>query len=173
MSIGMVSQDGKKEFYAEFTDYDLNQIDKWLEDNILSNFILNDMLENSFKKKNNLIFLRGDSEWVVNNNFGIKSWLSSFNEKIIFAACGNTYDWVLFRSLLKVKYNEELPNYIDAWSMDIVSLYRWEGFEPYGENFKEQFIGKKDISGKHNALVDAHSARKMYFKLEMIKKNRK
>ena len=29
ISIGMVSSDGSKEFYAEFTDYDYSQVDHW------------------------------------------------------------------------------------------------------------------------------------------------
>ena len=50
--------------------------------------------------------------------------------------------------------------------MDVVSLFRWEGHIPLGEDFKEDFIGVQDRSKKHNALVDAHVARDLYLKLE-------
>ena len=65
-----------------------------------------------------------------------------------------------------VKYKEDLPGYIDGWSMDVISLFRWEGHIPMGEDFKEDFIGVQDRSKKHNALVDAHVARDLYLKLE-------
>ena len=50
--------------------------------------------------------------------------------------------------------------------MDVISLFRWEGHIPMGEDFKENFIGVQDRSKKHNALVDAHVARELYLKLE-------
>jgi len=36
ISIGIVSEDGEKEFYSEFTDFDENQVDEWLEQNVLN-----------------------------------------------------------------------------------------------------------------------------------------
>ena len=38
ISIGLVSECGKT-FYAELTDYDKSQIDKWLNDNVISNLM--------------------------------------------------------------------------------------------------------------------------------------
>ena len=173
MSLGMVTYDGTHEFYAEFTDYDQHQMDEWLEGNILKKFTLSEMGNLTFKKEENSFFFKGDTEWVVNHRWGLKNWLKSFKEKIVCAASGNTYDWVLFRSLLKVKYKEELPEYIDGWSIDIISLFRWEGHQPNGEDFKESFIGQQNHEGKHHALVDAHVARKMYLKLEQNRKSRR
>ncbi|MAA90156.1 MAG: hypothetical protein CL914_08210 [Deltaproteobacteria bacterium] len=166
MSLGMVSYDGKREFYAEFTDYDSSQIDEWLEENVLENFILSEMEDRSYLEKEKTRFLRGDVDWVVSHPKGLREWLQSFGEKIICASCGNTYDWVLFRSLLGVKYKEDLPDYLDGWAMDVISLFRWEGHTPGGEDFKEDFLEMRDRSSKHNALVDAHVARELYLKLE-------
>ena len=73
---------------------------------------------------------------------------------------------MLFRSLLGVKYKEDLPDYLDGWAMDVISLFRWEGHNPGGEDFKEDFLEMQDRSSKHNALVDAHVARELYLKLE-------
>ena len=50
--------------------------------------------------------------------------------------------------------------------MDIISLFRWEGHIPMGEDFKEDYIGVQDRSKKHNTLVDAHVAKHLYLKLE-------
>ena len=172
MSLGMVSYDGCNEFYAEFTDYDQDQVDEWLKKNVLKKFTLGRMKNRTFKKKEDSLLFKGDTGWIVNHPCGLKSWLKSFGEKITFAASGNTYDWVLLRSLLKVKNLEEMPKYIDGWSMDVISIFRWEGYRPEGEEFKESFIGRKDHSGKHNALVDAHVARKIYLKLEELHSRR-
>ena len=166
MSLGLVSYDGSHEFYAEFTDYDSSQLDDWLREHILGNFTLSEMKDPYFEAKGNQRLFKGEAEWVVSHPKGLKSWLKSFGEKIAFASSGNTYDWVLFRSLLGVKYKEDLPEYIDGWSMDVISLFRWEGHIPGGEDFKEDFIGVQDRSKKHNALVDAHVASDLYLKLE-------
>ena len=60
MSLGMVSYDGLHEFYIEFTDYDLEQIDDWLVVNVLDKFILSEMNNNTFKKTNNSFFFKGE-----------------------------------------------------------------------------------------------------------------
>jgi len=166
MSLGLVSYDGSHEFYAEFTDYDSSQLDDWLWEHILWNFTLSEMKSPYFEAKGNQRLFKGEAEWVVSHPKGLKAWLKSFGEKIVCASSGNTYDWVLFRSLLGVKYKEDLPEYIDGWSMDVISLFRWEGHIPVGEDFKEDYIGVQDRSKKHNALVDAHVARDLYLKLE-------
>ena len=42
ISIGMVSSNGAKEFYAEFTDYDYSQVDQWLKTNVIDLLTLQD-----------------------------------------------------------------------------------------------------------------------------------
>ena len=39
ISIGLVS-DNYKKFYAEFTDYDKDQVDDWIKDNVINNLII-------------------------------------------------------------------------------------------------------------------------------------
>ena len=139
MSLGLVSYDGSHEFYAEFTDYDSSQLDEWLREHILGNFTLSEMKDPYFEYKGNQRLFKGEAEWVVSHPKGLKAWLKSFGEKIVCASSGNTYDWVLFRSLLGVKYKEDLPEYIDGWSMDVISLFRWEGHIPRGRGFQGRF----------------------------------
>ena len=103
MSLGLVSYDGRHEFYAEFTDYDSSQLDDWLRENILVNFTLSEMKDPHFEDKGNQRLFKGEAEWVVSHPKGLKAWLKSFGEKIVCASSGNTYDWVLFRSLLQLK----------------------------------------------------------------------
>ena len=84
----------------------------------------------------------------------------------MLAASGGTYDWVVFRTMMRIKYIEDMPGYIDGWPIDVVSLLRWEGYDPEEEYFKENFTGASDRSNKHNALEDARVIRDVYLKLE-------
>ena len=68
--------------------------------------------------------------------------------------------------MMKIKYVEDMPEYVDSWPIDVVSLLRWEGYYPEEEYFKEIFIGASDHSHKHNALEDARVTRDVYLKLE-------
>jgi len=173
MSLGMISYDGLHKFYVEFTDFDQNQLDDWLKENVIDNFTLGHMAKNSFEQQGNSFFFKGDTDWVVNHKFGMKRWLKSFDTKIVCCSAGNSYDWILLRSLLHLKYKEDLPNYLDGWPFDIISIFRWEGFSPNGSDvFKENFLKQKKISSRHNALFDANVIREMYIKLEDLKKKR-
>jgi hypothetical protein len=166
MSIGFVSYDGKRAFYAEFTDYAQSQMDHWLKENVVDRFILTDMSDRTHKESGKTQFFKGDLDWVVSHPKGLKNWLQSFGEKIVLAASGGTYDWVVFRTMMKIKYVEDMPEYIDSWPIDVVSLLRWEGYAPEEEYFKENFTGASDHSNKHNALEDARVIRDVYLKLE-------
>ena len=166
MSIGFVSYDGTRAFYAEFTDYDQSQLDYWLSENVVGRFILTDMSDRTYKELDKAYFFKGDLDWVVSHSKGLKNWLQSFGEKIVLAASGGIYDWVIFRTMMKIKYVEDMPEYIDSWPIDVVSLLRWEGYYPEEEYFKENFIGASDHSNKHNALEDARVIRDVYLKLE-------
>ena len=43
ISIGLVNEYGET-FYAEFTDYDKNQCDDWIKENVLNNLLFKDMV---------------------------------------------------------------------------------------------------------------------------------
>ena len=38
ISIGIISEFGDT-FYAEFSDYDKNQVDNWIQENVINNYI--------------------------------------------------------------------------------------------------------------------------------------
>ena len=109
MSIGFVSYDGTQAFYAEFTDYDKSQMDHWLKENVVNRFILTDMSDRTYKESGKTQFFKGDLDWVVSHPKGLKNWLQSFGEKIVLAASGGTYDWVVFRTMMRIKYVEDMP----------------------------------------------------------------
>ena len=72
MSIGFVSYDGTRAFYAEFTDYDKSQMDNWLKENVVNRFILTDMSDHTYKESGKTQFFKGDLDWVVSHPKGLK-----------------------------------------------------------------------------------------------------
>jgi hypothetical protein len=46
ISIGLIADTGDT-FYAELTDYDPDQIDDWLQENVLNNLVLTDRPDNT------------------------------------------------------------------------------------------------------------------------------
>ena len=106
------------------------------------------------------------------HELGLKKWLKSFGTRIIPASTGCGLDIVLLDSILNFIYVEDFPDYFDRWGIDVISIFRWEGHSPGEENFKEDFLQKQNVTGKHNALIDAHVARDMYLMMEAQRENR-
>ena len=55
ISIGLVSECGKT-FYAEFNDYDFNQVDDWLKENVINNLQYNGIFQNLDETKNSISY---------------------------------------------------------------------------------------------------------------------
>ena len=165
ISIGMVSSDGSKEFYAEFNDYDYSQVDQWLQTNVIDILTLTDEPDGFLEQSPSKTLVKGTVEHVFCSSGGLRDWLSQWDGPIIMASFGNNYDWVLFRELFK-KANLEFPSFITEWPIDIASIYIDYGYDPNErEDFKEHFLGI-GTEQKHNALFDAQVARQFYYKMK-------
>lgn len=78
ISFGAVSETGEK-FYCEFIDYDVTQIDDWLQKNVIDNLI----------GKNRI--------YQVDFRHHFEAWLSRLTaDKFVMASDCYAYDWVLF-----------------------------------------------------------------------------
>ena len=64
ISIGMVDEVGRT-FYAEFNDYDKNQIEDWIEDNVISNLLFEDQVK----------FFRESQDTMITNCKGNKEYI--------------------------------------------------------------------------------------------------
>jgi len=148
ISIGFVSEDGR-EFYAEFNDYDKNQIDNWLKENVIDNLLL---LDNPF---NNIH--RGDTVHITNH---LTEWLTQFDTVEIWSDT-LAYDWVLFNQLFGHAFN--IPDNVYYIPFDIATLMKIRGIDP--DINREQFSGLDDNGQKHNALWDAKIIKTCYEKL--------
>ena len=115
ISIGMVSSNGSKEFYAEFTDYDYSQVDQWLQTNVIDLLTLQDKQDGFLEISSSKTLVKGNVEYVLCSSGGLNDWISQWDQSIIMASFGNSYDWVLFREMFK-KVNIDFPSFISKWT---------------------------------------------------------
>ena len=75
ISLGIVSEDGKT-FYAEFNDYDKNQCDDWINENVIGNLLFNNKdlsfieFEKYYEWSN--IKVKDNKEWIKER---LTTWL--------------------------------------------------------------------------------------------------
>lgn len=158
ISIGMVAENGKT-FYAECRDYDENQIDDWLERNVLSNLMLGDRCSPISGPQIATSIVKCNTEDLAG---WIKQWVRDYipSEPLeIWSDC-LAYDWVLFCELFGGAM--EVPNYIYYIPFDICTLFKLKGVDP--DINREDFVGLESET-KHNALWDAKVIKACYEKL--------
>lgn len=162
ISIGMVAENGK-EFYAEFSDYDKNQVDEWIENNVLNNLIVNPDRKFYQRVTDNVSIYRGTSEYI---KAMLEDWLEQFEKVEMWSDC-LSYDWVLFNQLFGHAFN--IPKNIYYIPFDICTLLKMKGVDPdiNREEFAEGLIdlipGAKPL--KHNAIWDAKIIKACYERL--------
>ncbi|SDX05275.1 3'-5' exoribonuclease domain-containing protein [Paenibacillus sp. PDC88] len=154
ISIGLVAENGS-EFYAELTDYDRDQVDDWLQANVIDKLYIPD--EVGQQAPNNL---KGDKEYVLEQ---LKWWLSQWDHVEIWSDC-LAYDWVLFNQLFGHAFN--IPKNVYYIPFDICTLMKIKGVDP--DISREEFVEGDGINWmrqKHNALYDAQVIKRCYYKL--------
>jgi hypothetical protein len=152
ISIGIISEDGKAYFYAEFDDYDKSQVDDWIKENVMKNLISNkpDVSKN---------LVKGDKAHVKAK---LEEFLNSFEGKQIeMWADVLAYDWVLFCELFGGAMN--IPKNIDYSPFELCTLFKAKNVDP--DISREEFTGIDPGGNKHNALFDAEVGRRCYLKL--------
>ena len=169
ISIGIVSEDGRK-FYAELTDYDRNQCDDWIKENVLSNLLLGGMGTGIGEALDDpsTVMVREDSQYVSQE---LNTWLSQFDE-IQFISDVCHYDFVLLIDLITNGGTAfDLPENISPVCHDIntdIALCfgssESEAFDRSREDIMEYFCDEEDIvkGVKHNSMYDAEVIRAIW-----------
>ena len=152
ISIGIVAEDGNT-FYAELTDYDNNQIDKWLQDNVIDNLIMNRSEVSNYSSWNTKI--KGDSK-VIRETLAM--WLYQYSDIEVWSDC-LAYDWVLFCDIFGHAFN--VPKQVYYIPFDICTLMKVKSVNP--DIDRVEFSGLK--LKKHNSLDDAMMIKVCYDKL--------
>ena len=151
ISLGIISECGKK-FYVEFNDYDKNQVDEWIQDNVLANLLYHDYVHYiHHDEETGDLHLKGDFETIKS---ALREWLSQFG-LIEFWGDSVVWDWLLMVDLLmEGDTMRKLPKYLaNAQPFDVFTLLKARGINP-----KEQrhILAEVDPGeNRHNSLYDA------------------
>ena len=183
ISIGLVCENGHS-FYAEFTDYDKDQVDDWIQENVINNLIITHMdvikLLNERINNPNKVFVKGDMRTVQH---ALLKWLESeykeYGRQIqIYSDC-YAYDWMLFNTLICGNGNAlNIPPFINYIPIDLSTSLLVNGFEP--DVSREAFIGYATVKNimklppfntmrncKHNSLWDAYVIAKCFDAIDL------
>lgn len=156
ISIGLVSEDGR-DFYAELTNYDREQVDDWIQENVIDRLWLAPNILSSGGYQS--LTVRADSGYV---GTALADWLSQFNHCEIWSDC-LAYDWVLFCQLFGHAFN--IPENVYYIPFDIATLMQIKGVDP--DINREEFAGMP-AQDKHTALWDAKVIKACYEKLTTL-----
>lgn len=168
ISIGLISENGKQ-FYAEFTDYDVAQIDKWLEENVMSNLLLSKMSMGETITNAMGVVVKGTKEFIREK---LLAWLDKeVPGEIQFVSDVSHYDFVLLLDLLSAnKHNIfDIPNRISLSCVDlnnVIAEYKGitpkEAFDVCREDLLMDSIKGFSEDNKHNSLYDAMVIKAIY-----------
>ncbi len=150
ISIALVAETGE-EFYAEFTDYAKDQLNEFIEQNVLTKLWLTN--SKAFNRVEKGTYIIGNKETVVN---ALKEWLKQF-EVIEIWADVLAYDWVLFCELFGGAFG--VPDNIFYAPFDLATLLRIKGkinpISKYNEDVLRFAFVETNREEQHNALADA------------------
>lgn len=155
ISIGMVS-DNNRQFYCEFTDYDQDQMNDWLQENVIDNLLFNNE-EPFVKDMGDVFFMKGTKEEVKKE---LTKWLSKFRKVELWSDCQH-YDVVLFMDIFGGAFNA--PENVYYIPFDICTVFKLYGIDP--DISREAFIDSPIQGKKHNALYDSLVIQACYDKL--------
>jgi hypothetical protein len=160
ISIGLIDEQGKM-FYAEFNDYKQNQVDEWIEENVIKYLLYNHTLFHLHKSQYNDISMKGTVDTVASE---LRAWLSQYDSVEMWSDC-LAYDWVLFNQLFGHAF--KIPSNVYYIPFDLSTLLWTKGINP--DINREEFAGYVWSSDnhypKHSALWDAKIIRECYCKL--------
>lgn len=155
ISLALIAEDGRS-FYAEFTDYDKDQCDKWLNDNVLAHLT---MKNECYVNENGSINMCNNTNFIVAE---LDDWLAEF-DRIEIWSDHLAYDWVLFCELFRGAMS--IPKNIYYIPFDICTLMLLKGVDP--DINRIEYSGMEKTSKQHNAYVDALSIKRCYEKLTL------
>lgn len=174
ISLGLVS-DTDDFFYAEFTDYDKNQVNDWIQQNVLANLLFAEReLGRIFSYEKQGTYVKGPSNEIREE---LEAWIKKINPDLnkmeIWSDC-LAYDWVLFNNLWGSAF--DIPSVFYYIPMDLSTALRIKGIDPdiSREEFVDGFDGfrysmkfNSSALQKHNALWDAFIIKACVQKLEI------
>jgi hypothetical protein len=163
ISLGCVAENGMQ-FYAEATDYDRGQVNRWIQENVIDHLFLvptpdTDLPTITADKIGNVSIIGARFQIAIM----FKNWISKFKDVEMWGDV-YAYDWVLFCELFDAEdIAERLPRNIYYIPFDLATLMKIKGIDP--DISREEFSGIENLA-KHNALDDARIIKACYEKLQ-------
>lgn len=178
LSIGLLSESGAF-FYAEFTDYDNDNISCWLKENVIKNMLFDDnRICHVISYRSHEMWIRNDRQYQYNimmkgNHDEIKEelmvWLERehlmysykmhgddvFRTKIdskiqIYCDC-YAYDWVLLNDLL-FGNALDVPEWFDYIPIDLSSYLLFNNIDP--DINRESMVINDDTVNEFNDMIE-------------------
>ncbi|MGF2618480.1 hypothetical protein FZC84_21175 [Rossellomorea vietnamensis] len=167
ISIGLVAEDGRT-FYAEHVGYKQNQIDDWLQENVLDNLLMSDKGHHFNNMNMDSVRMKDSLNQIC---LMLELWLRQFESVEIWSDC-LAYDWVLFNDIFGHAFN--IPNNVYYIPFDICTLFKAKGIDPdiNREEFADGYISTRefginpDVIKKHNALWDSYVIKACFDRLK-------
>ena len=116
ISIGCVSDDDKT-FYAESTEYNLAQVDDWLQQNVIGHLFGDVDAMSRADPRIDMCFRA--SEIMIAH--GLRRWLSQWESVEMWSDC-YAYDWVLFCNLFGGAFG--IPENVYYIPFDLATLFK-------------------------------------------------
>ena len=175
ISLGIIA-DNDRCFYAKLTDYNEEQVNDWIEENVLNNLELADEILDNY----DVTEVEGDKEEVKE---ALLEWLNSLNADYFeLVSDVSHYDMILFIDLFGTAF--DLPENISPWCYDIVQdiyysnldMSMYEAFDKNREELLKELtvdtteeiediadtVLSLDENCKHNSLYDALVIKALY-----------
>lgn len=154
ISIGLVSENDRT-FYAEFNDYDIAQVNRWVRENVIPYLQFSEVQTLNPKLDLKSYAMKANQQTI---RLLLSEWLSQFEVVEMWADCP-AYDWVLLGNLFNGSLN--MPSHISKNAFDVATLLNVAGIDP--DIDRKAFCGLSEMN-LHNALDDARLAKICYQK---------
>jgi hypothetical protein len=160
ISLGLVDENGRT-FYAEFLGYNSNQVDDWIQKNVINNLKYKTCIDNWCNEDWEHLECVGYTYYIKTL---LANWLSKYESvELVSDVCH--YDMVLFIDIFGGAF--DLPENVSPACHDInqdiaryFNISEREAFDKSREEIADAIQGDK-----HNALYDAFVIRNIYQKL--------
>ncbi len=162
ISIGLVAEDGR-EFYAELTDYDKKQVNRWIDENVIANL----------RNLQPLGKPNSPAVWPPNCYCGntkriaieLRRWFAEFKEPVQLISDVCAFDWVLFCNLFGGAF--EIPKAVSPAPVDINQMIaaHLQCTPTEAFNVSREELADFPDGQKHNALWDAQCIKTIWDKI--------
>ena len=163
ISLGIISEDGAS-YYAEFTDYDQEQVTNFIRSQILSKLKIKEYdIYNDYDPQANDVFVKGNSELIRES---LVEFLSRYPNGVEIWLDSPAFVWSMFLEILGGYRN--LPKNLEILPYDLHTACKLYGYDSRSTDSRKEMIESYSElyePNENNALNDAKINLALYKKL--------